>query len=60
MKSLARVLVFALLIAAVAFGLFKWHAYQLSRGRGADQSLTFYGNVEIRRVNLGFRISGRI
>ncbi|MBQ3389030.1 MAG: HlyD family efflux transporter periplasmic adaptor subunit [Thermoguttaceae bacterium] len=60
MKSLARVLVFALLIAAVAFGLFKWHAYQLSRDRGADQSLTFYGNVEIRRVNLGFRISGRI
>ncbi|MBO7726675.1 MAG: HlyD family efflux transporter periplasmic adaptor subunit [Thermoguttaceae bacterium] len=60
MKSLARVLVFALLIAAVAFGLFKWHAYQLSRDQGADQSLTFYGNVEIRRVNLGFRISGRI
>ena len=60
MKSLARVFIFAVLIAAVIFGLFRWREYQRSQCRIADHSLTLYGNVEIRRVNLGFRISGRV
>ncbi|HEY9090647.1 secretion protein HlyD [Parasphingorhabdus sp.] len=44
----------ALLIAAVAtrgFGLF---------GNDDDGSLTLYGNVDIREVDLGFRVGGRI
>ena len=60
MKNLVRVFVFAVLITAVFFGLFRWREYQRSQCRIADRSLTFYGNVEIRRVNLGFRTSGRI
>ena len=60
MKSLVRVFIFAVLIAAVIFGLFRWREYQRSQCRIADHSLTLYGNVEIRRVNLGFRISGRV
>lgn len=44
----------ALLIAAIAtrgFGLFK---------NEGDANLTLYGNVDIREVDLGFRVGGRI
>lgn len=46
--------VVALLIAAVAtrgFGLF---------GKEGERSLTLYGNVDIREVDMGFRVGGRI
>ena len=41
-----------LLIAAAAYGV--WH-YQQQQ----DKPLTLYGNVDIRTVNLGFRVDGR-
>ena len=60
MKSLFRVFILAVLIAAAVFGAVKWHGYRTSQGVLAGRFLTLYGNVEIRRVNLGFRTSGRI
>ena len=44
----------ALLIAAIAtrgFGVF---------GRADSGALTLHGNVDIRQVDLGFRVAGRI
>ena len=60
MKTTVRILVLLTAGAAAAFGIVKWHAYQTGLRQRSEQVLTLYGNVEIRRVNLGFRTSGRI
>jgi len=53
-RIIAIVAVAAVLIAAVVtngFGLI---------GRGSDKELTLYGNVDIREVDMAFRVGGRI
>jgi membrane fusion protein YbhG len=51
-----RLLLFALTLLAIGGG---WFGYQQWAIRKND-SLNFQGNVDIRQVNLGFRVSGRI
>ena len=52
-----KVAVLIVLLAAVAGGV-AWN-YSLSNGNGGSE-LTLYGNVDIREVQLGFRVAGRL
>ncbi|ANM76384.1 biotin-lipoyl like family protein [Serratia marcescens] len=52
-KRSALIVLLILLIAAAAYAV--WH-YQQQQ----DKPLTLYGNVDIRTVNLGFRVDGRL
>lgn len=54
MKKL--IILLLVLLAAGGFALWKWREH---RGRESGE-LVLYGNVDIREVNLGFRVSGRI
>jgi HlyD family secretion protein len=52
-----KILMTACLVAAIAAGVgceSKWV------GNGTDKELTLYGNVDIREVQLGFRVAGRL
>lgn len=51
-----RMLIGALLLALVAGGV----AWRLHTGRSANGVLTLYGNVDIRKVDLSFRVGGRL
>lgn len=55
MKKRPLIIIF-LLLAAVAIGYWQYRAY---KGR-QSQEMVLYGNIDIREVNLGFRVSGRI
>lgn len=58
MKRIA--IVAALLIGALVVGRFViWPRLNPAEG-GTDGALTLYGNVDIRQVDLGFRVSGRL
>ena len=52
-KALARIVVLAGIAAAAG-----WY-YHSHHGR-VETALTLYGNVDIREVNLGFRVGGRL
>lgn len=41
-------------VCALAWTIFKWHV------KAQDEQLVLYGNVDIRQVDLGFRVGGRI
>lgn len=57
MKPRKKRLAAAGLVIVGALGLAAW----LDRGRESDpEELTLYGNVDIREVELGFRVSGRL
>jgi len=49
--------VLLVLIALVAGGVYYW---RLRETPAKEDTLTLYGNVDIRKVDLGFRVSGRI
>jgi len=51
-----KLIVLLVLLALAAGGIAYW---SLSR-TSDDKDLTLYGNVEVRQVNLGFRVSGRV
>jgi HlyD family secretion protein len=53
-KRVIPVLILAIAVAAVAWWWFR------ARGQENTGQLKLYGNVDIREVNLGFRISGRL
>jgi len=52
-KRSALIVAAIVLIAAAGYGF--WYCQQQQ-----DQPLTLYGNVDIRTVNLGFRVDGRL
>lgn len=52
-KKIAIVVVVLALVAAAAYAIYDYQ-------REKDQPLTLYGNVDIRTVNLGFRVDGRL
>ena len=52
-KPVAIILVVVVLLAA---GIGGWLWYQSQQDRG----LTLYGNVDIRTVNMSFRVGGRL
>jgi HlyD family secretion protein len=58
-KILVRIVVLSLLAAAAAAWWFDFPA-KLGWVERAQTQLTLYGNVDIRQVQLGFRVSGRI
>jgi HlyD family secretion protein len=47
-------------VALVAFGAIAWWSGLGFGSRESAANLTLYGNVDIRQVQLGFRVSGRI
>ena len=53
-KRLVAVVVGALLLVAVMWGLYR------SWNNTERDELVIYGNVDIRQVDLGFRVTGRI
>ena len=55
-----KIIALLLLLALGSGGYFVWRYYILTEQQENSDYLTLYGNVEIRRVNLGFRVSGRI
>ncbi|MEZ5935354.1 MAG: secretion protein HlyD [Alphaproteobacteria bacterium] len=61
MKIALRILILLLILGATAYG---FHAYNLGAGLGLIEEekpgLELYGNVDIRQVELGFRVGGRI
>lgn len=48
------------LIAAIAAALWLDLPGRIGRSRGDARILTLYGNVDIRQVDLGFRVGGRV
>jgi HlyD family secretion protein len=48
------------LAAVVAAGIFGYRYWQQERSVNGGDTLTLYGNVDIRKVDLGFRVGGRI
>src|SRR5689334_16710818 len=59
MRRRLVLLLAVLLIGAAAAWWFDLPAHLGWRG-GENESLTLYGNVDIRQVQLGFRVNGRI
>lgn len=57
MKKKVLLLVLAALVAAGVFGYRHW---QQQRSVNGGDTLTLFGNVDIRKVDLGFRVGGRI
>lgn len=55
-----KIIVVLLLLGLAGGGYFAWQYYAKAEQQKSLDYLTLYGNVEIRRVNLGFRVSGRI
>ena len=51
-----RFIIILLVLAAAGYGSWAWY----QKTRNASHELTLYGNVDIREVNLGFRVSGKI
>lgn len=51
---------FALFVLALAGGLYVFFVYEPSLRESDPAKLILYGNVDIRDVSLGFRVSGRI
>ena len=58
MKTVAKAVV--LLIIAAAVVAFLYQREQKKKSEPVSDSLTYYGNIEIRRVNLSFRVAGKI
>jgi HlyD family secretion protein len=55
-----KIIIPLLLLVAGIGGYFHWQHWKEVQFQEEHDFLTLYGNVEIRRVNLGFRVSGRI
>ena len=49
--------VFVIVIALLCIGMYVWHTRE---GRETASVLTLYGNVDIRQVDVAFRVGGRI
>lgn len=54
-KKIVGLALLAVGVAAIAFWLFHLH-----NRKKANEALEFFGNVDIREVNLGFRVSGKV
>ena len=59
--TIMKKIVFVLLLAAICVGgYFGYRHWEQSQNGYHAEYLELFGNVEIRRTNLGFRVSGRI
>lgn len=57
--EMKRLLLFFLLIAMAAIVLYQYYPDWFHQPKNSSE-LTLYGNVDIRQVDLGFRVSGRV
>jgi HlyD family secretion protein len=57
-QGLARVLLIMLIIAAAGGGAYAW--YRVTHPREDDTQLALQGNIDVRQVNLAFKVDGRI
>jgi HlyD family secretion protein len=55
-----KIILFLVFFLLVVVGYFVWQYYIQTTQNIDRNQLTLYGNVELRRVNLGFRVFGRI
>jgi HlyD family secretion protein len=55
-----KIVLLVVLAAVIAAGVFGYHAWQQEQAVENGTELTLYGNVDIRKVDLGFRVGGRI
>ncbi|MDB5687107.1 MAG: secretion protein HlyD, partial [Rhizorhabdus sp.] len=58
MTRTGRLVLIGVAVGALALLLFATHGFGLWKPR--DEGLALYGNVDIRQVDLGFRVGGRI
>jgi len=55
-----KLFVLFILIGLVAGGFYVYRSWEAAKKQEESEFLTLYGNVEIRRVNLSFRVGGRL
>jgi HlyD family secretion protein len=61
MKPPLRVRAIIVLVVVIAgLGAWLFHSGRLARSRAPSNELTLYGNVDVRQVELGFRVAGRL
>jgi HlyD family secretion protein len=56
MKRIVAVIVVVVIVAVVAIGVGYWWG----KGRKPKDALVLYGNVDVRQVDIGFRVSGQV
>lgn len=54
-----KAIIIVLLFAAIAIGGYVYH-YDHAKKEASSSALLYYGNVELRRVNMSFRVGGRV
>jgi len=55
-----KIVILVVLAAVAAAGVFGYRYWKRDQAAENGTELTLYGNVDIRKVDLGFRVSGRI
>ena len=60
MLSVKKLLILLILIGLTSGGYFVHRSWESAKRQAEREFLTLYGNVEIRRVNLSFRVGGRL
>jgi HlyD family secretion protein len=55
-----KIIILVVLAAVIAAGVFGYRTWQQNQAAENGTELTLYGNVDIRKVDLGFRVGGRI
>jgi HlyD family secretion protein len=55
-----KIILPVVLAALIAGGVFGYRVWQRSQAAENGTELTLYGNVDIRKVDLGFRVGGRV
>jgi len=55
-----KIIILVVLAAVTTAGVFGYRTWQQNQATENGTELTLYGNVDIRKVDLGFRVAGRV
>ena len=55
-----KIIILVVLAAAIAGGVYGYRTWQRDQAAENGTEFTLYGNVDIRKVDLGFRVAGRL
>ncbi len=55
-----KIIILVVLAAAIAGGVYGYRTWQRDQAAANGTEFTLYGNVDIRKVDLGFRVAGRL
>jgi len=55
-----KIILLVVLAAAIGAGVFAYRTWQRDQAAANITEFTLYGNVDIRKVDLGFRVAGRL